>query len=89
MSAIDLYLSESGRALVLFDGKKFSAVWMPEWQFRREAASLGVNMPLLFACVFAFGVALAARAQDRGHGRTRHLDPHVLGQLDDDRQQAE
>ena len=29
---------------------------------REMAASLGINMPLLFACVFAFGVALAALA---------------------------
>ena len=29
---------------------------------REMAASLGINMPLLFACVFAFGVAFAALA---------------------------
>jgi hypothetical protein len=38
----DFYLRGTGRELVLFDGRTFTPVWIPEAQFLREAETLGV-----------------------------------------------
>lgn len=38
---VHFYLRSDGRIVVLFDGAHFDSVWMPENEFRKQAANLG------------------------------------------------